>query len=224
MGKLTYKDIPPLLKQIPSCPLDLYYNGDSSLLKSKSVTIVGTRSITKYGEWVIRYLLGSFLKDLNISVVSGLARGVDGYVHRVCLERNINTIAIVPGSMTSYIPRENKKLFKEIQKRGLVLAEFSKDTEFNRKMFVLRNRLLAGISRVTVVIEAGLDSGSLITAGLALEYNRDVYVIPGDLRNKMSQGCNMLAKQGAEIITDIDDFKEIFGVENGQIGMDVQRK
>ena len=100
MGKLTYKDIPPLLKQIPSCPLDLYYNGDSSLLKSKSVTIVGTRSITKYGEWVIRYLLGSFLKDLNISVVSGLARGVDGYVHRVCLERNINTIAIVPGSMT----------------------------------------------------------------------------------------------------------------------------
>jgi DNA processing protein len=91
-------------------------------------------------------------------------------------------------------------------------------------MFVLRNRLLAGMSKVTVVIEAGLDSGSLITAGLALEYNRDVYVIPGDLRNKMSQGCNMLAKQGAEIITDIDDFKEIFGVENGQIGMDVQRK
>ena len=224
MSKLAYKDIPLLLKQIPSCPLSLYYKGDSSLLKSKSVTIVGTRSITEYGEWVIRYLLESFLKDLNISVVSGLARGVDGYVHRVCLERNINTIAIVPGSMTSYIPKENKKLFKEIQRRGLVLAEFSKDTEFNRKMFVLRNRLLAGMSKVTVVIEAGLDSGSLITAGLALEYNRDVYVIPGDLRNKMSQGCNMLAKQGAEIITDIDDFKEIFGVENGQIGMDVQRK
>jgi DNA processing protein len=224
MSKLAYKDIPLLLKQIPSCPLSLYYKGDSSLLKSKSVTIVGTRSITEYGEWVIRYLLESFLKDLNISVVSGLARGVDGYVHRVCLERNINTIAIVPGSMTSYIPKENKKLFKEIQRRGLVLAEFSKDTEFNRKMFVLRNRLLAGMSKVTVVIEAGLDSGSLITAGLALEYNRDVYVIPGDLRNKMSQGCNILAKQGAEIITCLSDFEEIFGVQNGQTSMNVQGK
>jgi DNA processing protein len=91
-------------------------------------------------------------------------------------------------------------------------------------MFVLRNRLLAGISNTTLVIEAGLDSGSLITAGLALEYNRDVYVIPGDIRNKMSQGCNTLAKQGAGIITSLDDFMEIFGVQNEQLRIGVYKE
>ena len=217
MGKLTYKHIPQLLKEISSCPSGLYYEGDVSLLRKRSITIVGTRTITEYGEWVIRYLLNDFLKELDIAVVSGLARGVDKHVHKVCLERGISTIAIVPGSITSYIPKENLEIFKKIKEKGLVLAEFEEGTKFNRKMFVLRNRLLAGISDTTLVIEAGLNSGSLITAGLALEYNRDVYVIPGDIKNNMSQGCNTLARQGAEIVTSLDDFKEIFGVQNEQI-------
>ncbi|MGI6475844.1 MAG: DNA-processing protein DprA [Candidatus Dojkabacteria bacterium] len=221
MSKLSYKQIPPLLREIPSCPSQLYFKGDERILNDRCITIVGTRSITEYGRWAIEYLLDKFLKDLNISVVSGLARGVDACVHKLCLERDINTVAILPGSITSYIPKENNKLFEMIQQKGLVLAEFKRGIEFNRRMFVLRNRLLAGISEVTLVIEAGLKSGSLITAGLALEYNRDVYVIPGDLRNKMSQGCNVLAKQGAGVITSLDDFKEIFGIYNEQTKMNV---
>lgn len=217
MCKLSYNNIPSLLKQISSCPSTLYYKGDKTLLKKRAVTIVGTRTITEYGISVIEYLLDEFLKDLDIVVVSGLALGVDAHVHRVCLERGIGTIAIVPGAISSYIPKTNIDIFEKLKKQGLILAEFPEKTLFNKKMFVLRNRLLAGISNTTVVIEAGIKSGSLITAGLALDYNRDVYIIPGNINNNMSQGCNTLAKQGAGIITSLDDFKEIFGVQNSQI-------
>jgi DNA processing protein len=217
MRKLSYNSVPDLLKQISSCPSCLYYEGDVSLLKRRCITIVGTRSITKYGEWAIEYLLNDFLKNLDIVVVSGLARGVDAHVHRVCLGRGIATIAIVPGAISSYIPKVNKEIFERLRKEGLVLAEFPEEISFNKKMFVLRNRLLAGISEATLVIEGGVKSGSLITAGLALDYNRDVYVIPGNINNKMSQGCNTLAKQGAGILTSVGDFKEIFGVQNDQI-------
>jgi DNA processing protein len=217
MRKLSYNYFPNNLKQISSCPSSLYYEGDISLLKKKTITIVGTRSITEYGIWVIEHLLDNFLKNLDIVVVSGLARGVDAHVHRVCLEREIKTVAIVPGAISSYIPKTNLEIFKRLKKEGLVIAEFPEEISFNKKMFVLRNRLLAGISQSTLVVEAGIKSGSLITAGLALDYNRDVYIIPGNINNKMSQGCNTLAKQGAGIVTSLDDFKEIFGVQNSQI-------
>ena len=217
MRKLSFNHFPEPLKQISSCPSELYYEGNISLIEKRSITIVGTRSITEYGRWVIEYLLDNFLKDLKVVVVSGLARGVDAYVHKTCLERNIQTVAIVPGSIESYIPKSNREIFKEIKKKGLVLAEFPKGIYFQKKMFVLRNRLLAAISGSTLVIEAGSKSGSLITAGLALDYNREVYIIPGEIRNKMSQGCNILAKQGANVITSLEDFKEIFSVQKNQI-------
>ena len=117
MAKLIYKYIPKLLKEISSCPSVLYYEGDISLLQKKSITIVGTRSITEYGIWVIEYLLNDFLKKLDIVVVSGLARGVDAHVHRVCLERGIDTIAIVPGSITSYIPKQNMEIFNNVKQK-----------------------------------------------------------------------------------------------------------
>jgi DNA processing protein len=217
MNRLSFAQMPFLLRQISSCPKELYYYGNLSLLQKKCLTIVGTRAITQYGQWCIRHLLDTFLKELDIAVVSGLAMGVDAYVHRICLERGINAIAIVPGGMNSAIPKSNIPLYENLKKHGLVLAEYPEGVLFNRSMFVLRNRLLAGISDTTIVIEAGVDSGSLITANLASEFNRDVYVIPGNINQNMSHGCNMLAKQGAGIISSLDDFKEIFGVHSDQI-------
>jgi DNA processing protein len=203
--------------ELPKLPKQLYYEGNVSLLEKRLVTFVGTRNITQYGKWCIEYLLHDFLKELDIVVVSGLAKGVDAYVHEVCLKRGINTIAIVPGGIDTAVPKCNRELFENIKRKGLVLAEFPKDTFLKREMFVLRNRLLAGISEMTIVIEAGLGSGSLITAGLALEFNRDVYVIPGNINNKMSHGCNILAREGAGIITCLDDFKQVLGVEDDQV-------
>lgn len=217
--KLYPKQYPSLLTKIYSVPKQLYAVGDLSLLKKTMITVIGTRSMTGYGRWVIRELFQPFLRELDVVVVSGLARGVDGYVHKVCLERGIDTLAIVPGAFESVIPKENRGVYEQIKKKGLVLAEFSRGVKFNKSMFVLRNRLLAGISPTTILIEAAQGSGSLITANFAVEYNREVFTIPGNINQNTSQICNILAKQGAGMITSLDDFKQIFGVQDDQVSL-----
>ena len=223
MPKFLDNQIPFLLKAIPSSPKTFFYEGNREILQKRCISMVGTRSITEYGKWIIENLLVDYLVDLNIAIVSGLARGIDAYVHKICLERDIPTIAIVPGAINSYIPKCNLELFKEIKEKGLVLAEFEEGIKFRREMFVLRNRLVAGISDIVIVIEAGLGSGSLITAKLALEYNRDVYVVPGNINSEMSSGCNELIKEGSDIITGLESFKEALGVSDGQTSINILR-
>lgn len=205
-----------LLCEIPDCPEKLYAYGNLVLLEKECLTIVGTRKITPYGKKVISLFLDKILGDLDIAIVSGLARGVDGYVHRLCLERGIPTIGIVPGGIDSAIPWENRSLSIEMLKNNLILAEYPKGTRMNKYMFVQRNRILAGISRNTVVIEAGENSGSLTTAKLALDYNREVYIVPGNITSPVSMGCNILAQQGANILTSFSDFKEVIGIFEDQ--------
>ena len=217
MAILYPSKFPFLLKEAVPNLKSLYYIGDKSLLEKKCITFVGTRDITEYGKWVIEELLGDFLSRMDIVVVSGLARGVDAYVHDTCLKRGIKTMAIVPGSIFSAIPKSNIKIFERLKKEGLILAEYPEGTTLRREMFVLRNRLLAAISEMIIVIEAGVKSGSLITANIALDYNRDIYVIPGNINHIVSQGCNTLAKQGAGIITGQEDLKQILGIENDQV-------
>lgn len=208
---------PLLLREIPDNPKQLYCYGNISLLKKKCITIVGTRNITRYGIEVIEMFLGKYLRDLDIVVVSGLARGVDGYVHRICLERDIQTIAVVPGGINTAIPRCNIELLKKIVKKGLVLAEYPRDQKMLKYFYIQRNRILAGISKEIIVIEAGEKSGSLTTAKLALDYNREVYVVPGNITSEVSRGCNLLAKQGANILTSVEDMKEIVGLVGEQV-------
>jgi len=218
MQKLNYtnSNYPFLLKEIYDPPKCLYYEGDVNLLNMRCISIVGTRKITRYGEQLIKDFLNVELGHLNIAFVSGLALGVDALVHKRCLELGIKTIAIVPGSFDSAIPQKNRDICKEIQKKGLLLAEFPEGKQFGKEMFVMRNRLLAGISDSTVVIEAGEKSGSLITARYALEYNREVYAIPGNIFNPFSRGCNELLKYGANMITRREDFREIVGLRDNQ--------
>ena len=215
---MLYKEeIPPLLTEaIPNLDL-LYFVGNKELLRENCITLVGTRDITEYGESVIKELLNKELAHYNIAIVSGLARGVDAYVHKTCLERGIKTVAIVPGAINSAIPKANGEIFQQIKNKGLILAEYPEGVVLRKEMFVLRNRLLAGISPLTIVIQAGKKSGSLITANMALNYNRELCVVPGDINREVSKGCNSLAKQGAGIITSFDDLKELLGIINNQL-------
>ncbi|HPQ79124.1 MAG TPA: DNA-processing protein DprA [Candidatus Dojkabacteria bacterium] len=222
--KKNDKRFPFLLKQISDPPDSIFCSGDISFLKNRCITIVGTREITEYGRRVINLLLGNFLKELDIVVVSGMARGVDEYVHKVCLRRGIKTMAILPGGLKDTIPERNSQLKKEIEKNGLLVAEYPNRTHWGKYLYIKRNRILAGVSQEVVVIQAGEKSGSLSTARLALDYNRDVFVVPGDITRNVSKGCNMLAREGAGIITSLDDFKNILGIEGDQLTFDKERK
>jgi DNA processing protein len=203
---------PTLLKQIYNYPRCLYYKGNINLLKGRMITIVGTRDITTYGEEVIKSIFYNFPIDLQVSFVSGLAIGVDVYVHKVCLENNLRTVAVVAGGLDGGYPKRNVKVYEQISETDLILAEYPCGTKLIKGMFPIRNRILAGISDTIIVIEGDVDSGSMITANLALEYGRDVYVIPGDIFRKTSRGCNQLIKQGAGIITSREDFLNIFNI------------
>ena len=215
--KKNDKRFPFLLKQISDPPDSIFCSGDISFLKNRCITIVGTREITEYGRRVINLLLGNFLKELDIVVVSGMARGVDEYVHKVCLRRGIKTMAILPGGLEDVIPERNRLLKEEINKKGLLVAEYPGKVPWGKYLYIRRNRILAGVSEVVVVIQAGETSGSLSTARFALDYNRDVLVVPGDITREVSKGCNLLAKEGAEIITCLEDFKNILGIEENQL-------
>jgi DNA processing protein len=218
MGDSEY---PSLLRVIHNPPKQLHFSGNINLLTKKCLTIVGTREATRYGKEVLNMLLQRYLIDLDICIVSGLAEGIDTMVHRRCLELGIPTIAVIAGGIGNIYPPINTNLYKDISERGLVMAEYDGRVEMHKGMFPMRNRILAGISETTIVIEADIQSGSLVTANLALEYGRDVYVIPGDIFKSTSRGCNSLIKQGAGIIVGEEDFKLALGIEEGQLKMNM---
>ena len=215
--KTSDAEYPQNLKNIYRYPKFLYCEGKREILFKRLITIVGTRGMTTYGELVVKELLSSIPIDLNVAFVSGLAIGIDSQVHNICLERGLDTIAVIAGDISSGFPERNRNIYDEICKKGLVVAEFPKGTETRREMFPIRNRILAGMSDTTIVIEGGLKSGSLLTANLALEYGRDVFVIPGDITRESSKGCNSLIKQGADVITGVEDFLDIMGIDGQQI-------
>ena len=204
---------PYLLKQIYDPPKRLYCWGNVDLLNYNHISVVGTRNMTSYGRNVIENFLITDFCDINIAVVSGLARGVDEFTHNTCLRKKIKTIAVIPTGVLNF---RNETLREIIKNDGLVLSEFPSKTIVQKYMFVLRNRIIAGLSMHCVVIEAGLQSGSLITAKYALENNRNVHIVPGSIFSNVSAGCNELAKQGANILCRADDFYELMGLSKGQ--------
>jgi len=162
--------------------------------------------MTQYGSNIIEEFLE---KQKDICFVSGLARGIDSKVHSTCLERKIPTIAIVAGGIYEGFPRSNIKLFKKICREGLVISEFPPGRSIIKGMFPMRNRILAGISMGTLVVESGIKGGSRITARLALDYGREVFCIPGDIFAESSKGCNLLVSQGANLVLSKENFKEL---------------
>ncbi len=198
---------PFLLKQTTDYPAILFAKGDLSLLKKSCVTIVGSRKISKYSERVLREVFeqkSKFEKDMCF--VSGVANGVDSEVHRLCLKKNLPTIGVIGGGLERLYYRGNPIIYQYLSRYRLVLAEFPPGRAFFKGMFPLRNRILAGMSKKTFVIQAAERSGALNTAAHANNYGRDVYVVPNNIFAEGGQGCLKLISQGADIVQNLDDF------------------
>ena len=198
---------PPLLGEIHDPPLVLYARGKLQVLEAPSIAIVGTRRPTYYGLQVAEGL-ASDLAQRGIAVISGLARGIDSAAHRGCLQGKGKTIAVLGCGIDVVYPRENKQLTQRIMENGLLLSEFVPGTSPSPQNFPVRNRIISGLGLGTLIVEASEYSGSLITARLALEQNREVYAIPGNLTAPQSFGPNFLIKQGAKLIQSWRDIVE----------------
>lgn len=200
-------EYPLLMKETMRPPWVLYIKGESKLLHSLSVALVGTRVPTAYGRKVAS-MLTEELASRGISIVSGLARGIDGVCHEAALLAAGPTIAVLGTAIDVPYPSEHTSLYRRIVEQGLVVSEYPPGTPGHPGMFPQRNRIIAGIARGTVVVEADARSGSLITADLALEANRDVFAVPGPITSPKSRGTLALLKQGAKIVTDASDILE----------------
>ena len=205
-------EYPPLLKQIPDAPLLLYVRGDVSVLSRYAVAMVGSRRPSAYGSSVA-HRLAHDLAERQLVVTSGLARGVDSASHRGALEAKGKTVAVLGSGIDVIYPRENKKLADDIARSGALVSEFPLGTGPTPQNFPIRNRIISGLSLGVVVVEAAEYSGSLITARLALEQNREVYAVPGNITSAQSFGPNHLIKQGAKLVDQWMDVVEEFPAE-----------
>ncbi|MCI3919038.1 DNA-processing protein DprA [Paenibacillus sp. TRM 82003] len=191
---------PPLLRYIHKPPWVLYAVGDVSLLQRLCVSVVGTRHPTYYGREVAEWL-GAELASAGIPVVSGLARGIDGYAHAGALGSTGATIAVLGNGLNLRYPPEHYELQRAIAERGLVLTEYRWNARPSKGSFPWRNRIIAGLSRGTVVVEAAARSGSLLTAEYALAFGRDVFAVPGLITSPKSAGAYRLIREGAKLVT-----------------------
>lgn len=206
---LTDKNYPPLLADIDDPPPFLTYVGhlDNSL---PCLSIVGSRNATSYGLNTAKNLSAK-LAQKGFQIVSGMARGIDTQSHRGALEADKPTIAVLGSGLNKIYPKENKALFENIQNKGAVFSEFKINCAPLPNNFPVRNRIIAGLSCGTLVVEAAKRSGSLITARLAGEYNREVFAIPGSISSSKSQGTHSLLKQGAKLVEDEMDIIDELG-------------
>ncbi len=208
---LSYSDpaYPPLLQQIADPPLALYVKGDVALLLQDAVAMVGTRRPTAYGSSVT-HRLANDLAQRRLVIVSGMARGIDSAAHRGALEAGGKTVAVFGTGADVIYPRENKSLAARIAEHGAVVAEFPLGTAPLPENFPIRNRIISGLSLGVVIAEAAEYSGSLITARMALEQNREVFAVPGNITSAQSFGPNLLIKQGAKLVDQWMDVIEEF--------------
>ncbi len=190
---------PEYLKHIYNPPALLFYQGDFTLLNQKLLAIVGSRLTSSYGEKALALLLPELISN-GITTVSGLAKGIDQKVHRRTIELGGRTIAIIGTGLDEFYPFENEKLQKEIAKNHLLISEYPLGTKPLKQHFPMRNRIIAGLSLGTLVIEAKYRSGSLITANIALQEGREVFAVPGNITNPYSEGTNDLILHGAKCV------------------------
>jgi len=199
---------PHLLREIYDPPPLLYVRGNTELLNRHSISMVGARRPTPYGNQMAERL-GRELAARGLVIVSGLARGIDACAHRGALSTPAGTtIAVLGCGIDVVYPKENRKLFEEIEQRGAIISEFPMGTFPGAQNFPIRNRVIAGMSLGVVCVEGAQYSGSLITSRLAMEFSREVFGVPGNVTQPMSFGPNQLIKQGAKLVTSWEDVVE----------------
>lgn len=210
------EEYPPLLREINNPPEMLYYIGDLSLTYGICISVVGTRKPTPYGRWA-GAAMGKILGESGVVTVSGLADGVDTLAHRGAIRGGGKTIAVLGTGPDTCFPGKNLEIMKQIAKEGLVLSEYAPGVHGSRFTFPARNRIISGLSIATVIVEAGLSSGSLITAERAAEQGREVYGIPGNINNIYSIGTNKLIQDGAKPLIVLENLLEDLGISKGLI-------
>lgn len=207
---LEDEDYPYNLKQIEDCPPLLYALGNVELLKNENMlAVVGARN-SSISACRLASSLSKEVANAGIVIVSGMARGIDSYAHNGALSSSGSTIAVLGTGIDVVYPKENDSLYKEIAKNGLILSEYPFHTQPQAQNFPRRNRIVSGLSKGVLVIEAGLKSGSLITANLALDQGRDVFAVPGAPYDGRTAGCNKLIKDGAILVEKAEDILENF--------------
>ena len=211
---------PDLLRQIPEPPKQLYCIGNLELLKMPAAALVGSRKCSEYGKQVAMNL-GKTLAQAGAAVVSGMAKGIDSFAQLGTLKAGGKTIAVLGCGVDICYPAENRKLYDQIASEGLIVSEYPPGTVPMPYMFPQRNRIIAGLSRVVTVVEAGRDSGALITAGLAEDFCREVYAVPGNITSMWSLGTNKLIADGAMPVVVLDDVVRAMGLTAKSVSSDM---
>ena len=207
------KDYPPLLGEIYDPPDFIYFTGNREVLARTKLAVVGSRRGSAYGQAVINRVLPACIRA-GLVIVSGMAYGIDSMAHRAAIRENGFTIGINAGGLLHVNPPGNRGLIDKIIDHGGVISEFPLDVIPRPFLFPIRNRVIAGVSKAVLVVEAALRSGSLITARLAIDQNRDVMAVPGNIDQLLSQGTNYLLQQGARLVASASDLLEEFGLEH----------
>ncbi len=197
-------DYPMILREIPGPPPVLYYRGSLPGHDDPTVAIVGTRRATSYGREATQRIAGE-LAAAGVTVVSGLAKGIDGFAHRAALESGGRTIAVMASGVDIIYPPEHRQLAERILEAGALVSDYPPGTKPDAPNFPARNRIISGLSRATIVVEAPSRSGALITVGFAADQGRDVYAVPGSILSASSEGTNKLLRDGATPLTSAAD-------------------
>lgn len=206
------ENYPKLLREIKQPPNQIYAIGDVSLLNTKCIAIVGSRNCTEYGQRMT-YKFGKELCEYGFTIVSGLAIGVDSYAHKAAINNGGKTIAVLPCGLENIYPKENEELFKQIiQNGGCVISEYAPKTKSSYDKYVKRNRIVAGLSLGTLVVEGAYRSGTSITAGIAQNNGRKVFCIPSSLDNPKGFTPNWLIQKGASLVISVEDI--LIQIEN----------
>ncbi len=209
---MTDSEYPALLLEVDDPPIVLFCQGTVDLLGSAQIAMVGTRHPSSAGrEDASRF--ASALARCGLTVTSGLAAGIDGAAHRGALAANGRTVAVLGCGIGQAYPREHQRLYRQIAECGVVVSEYPPGTPPRPYQFPVRNRIISGLSLGVLVVEASLDSGSLITARLALEQNREVFAMPGSIHNPAARGCHRLLREGAKLVESVEDVLEEMNLE-----------
>lgn len=208
MRIIEYDDkfFPQNLKSIYNCPRKLYLEGDVNILKDYGIAIIGSRNCSNYGEkWCEKFV--QQLLEYNLVIVSGMAKGIDSIAHKTAIKYGGKTIAVLPCGFNNIYPKENIDLYKQIiDSGGAVISEYEPNVKADSKKFLERNRIVSGFSIATLVIEAEFRSGTSVTARLTKEQGKQVFCIPGSLDNSKSIGTNKMIKDGAKLVTNVEDI------------------
>lgn len=206
--KIEDENYPEKLKNIDNPPKQLYILGNEKILDSFGLAIIGCRQYSEYGKKVAKELSFKLAKQ-GINIISGMAKGIDSFSHMGCMVAGGKTIAVLGSGFNNIYPKENIELLKEIIRTGgAVITEYSPDVKPIGANFPLRNRIISGLSEGVIVIEARKKSGTLITVDYALEQGKEIFAVPGNINNSSSQGTNEMIREGAKIVTGIEDILE----------------